>query len=212
MLLYRDMCRAQLDLLRGRTSAAIEGLEQLLASPKAKTLPTWRADRAFYGRALAADGQHERAIALYRGLLEQLPADLTRFQIFVQAPVLFLAESELAIGELDAAAARLERRLAEIGHTENPLNLGSLHQVRARAALRAADVAGFLEHFDQMARWFKATRNPCLIQQCDELATEASAAGVWLKRESPLALPETVALETHDESGAKTQTLVESEQ
>jgi tetratricopeptide (TPR) repeat protein len=206
MLLYRDICCAQLDLLRGRTQAAITRFEQVLAAPKAKTLPTRRADRGMYARALAADGQYERASALSRDVLEQLPAELTQFQVFIQTPLLILAESELALGELDGAAARVERRLAEIADTKNPLNLGALHQLRARIALRAGHIASFRMHFDEMTRWFQMTRNPCLIQQCDELSAEAAAAGVWLKREAPLAPQEVVAGQTLDQSPTTTMT------
>jgi hypothetical protein len=55
----------------------------------------------------------------------------------------------------------------------NPLTLGSLHKARAQVALLEGDRRAFEEHADAMERWFRWTKNPALIVQCEELRNAA---------------------------------------
>jgi hypothetical protein len=45
-------------------------------------------------------------------------------------------------------------------------------------AARTGDSAGFERQFAAMTRYFQATKNPCLLQQCDALRAEAVRLGL----------------------------------
>jgi hypothetical protein len=94
-----------------------------------------------------------------------------------------LALADAQLGNCDGAAARLETLLDEVEASSNPLLIGSLHRHRAHVALIARDAAAFERHLSAMARWFRATKNPALIQQCERFASEGLKAGLsvpWL--------------------------------
>lgn len=171
--LVRDAASAFLELARGHAERAVAMYEELLASPHARFMPAHVADRAGYARALFLVGRVKEARALCIELLQGSAANeaLGYRRVVVQQ----LAEMETALGETESARARLEELLARVSASDNPAWLGGIHRELARVALRARNLEAFQAHAQSCADYYSATRNPALIQQVEQLHSEAAA-------------------------------------
>jgi protein kinase-like protein/AAA ATPase-like protein len=88
-----------------------------------------------------------------------------------------LALAEAALGDGAAAAARLDRAIADTAAHASPLISGSLHETRARIAAAAHDSLAYHQHLAETQRWFRATRNPVLIARAARLEAFGEAIG-----------------------------------
>lgn len=187
VLLYRDLCRAYVDLVRGQQARAAETYERVLGDPDAWLLPTWYMDRTFYADALLALGQADRAKAVcLETLQEGRVQEATPYMMRI--PNQQLALIEAAIGNYERARELLDAVLPVVQASESPLAIGALHRDQARVALLTRDSASFDEHFAAMLDAFRTSKNPALIQQCRRLLAEAERTGVaaapaWQKHE-----------------------------
>jgi hypothetical protein len=187
VLVYRDLCRAYVDLVRGQHARAAEIYERVFSDPDAWLLPTWYMDRTFYADALLQLGQADRAKAvcletLQEGRVQEATAYMMR------VPNQELALVETALGNHERARELLDDLLPVVLASESPLAIGALHRDQARVALLARDSAAFDKYFETMLDAFRKSKNPALIQQCRRLLAEAERAGVatapaWQKHE-----------------------------
>jgi Protein kinase domain/AAA ATPase domain len=175
---HRDLAQACLELLRGRPDRALAVYERVLGAPRPHPVVNWQSESALHAAALNALGRHEEARQVCLQVVS-ITRDVDRRMRFLYQPALQeLAISEALLGDVCAAAARLERLIEELEPLGNPLLLGSVHRDRCRVALLAKDSAGFERHLLKMNGYFRATQNPCLIQQCEQLASEGTSAGL----------------------------------
>jgi hypothetical protein len=187
LLVYRDLCRAYVELVRGQPARAVAAYEKVFAEPSAWLLPTWYMDRTFYAEALLQLGQAAKAKAVCLEAVQRGRAqEATDYMMRVPNQLLALAEARL---ENHAHAHELLDSLGPVVlASENPLAIGALHRDQARVALLERDTTAFDKHFEAMLNAFRTTKNPALIQQCRRLLAEAERAGVaatpaWQKHE-----------------------------
>jgi tetratricopeptide (TPR) repeat protein len=173
MRLFKAVALAYLDLARGLPQRAVAAFEEIFRDPRAKLMPVHVADRVMHARALADSGRHQEALELCQSVYDSLPPDTTLS--FVRASGLQLAELLLANGDAMKARVLLQQLLGRVSPLNNPCWTGAIHQGLARAALREGDHSAFAEHAGMMATLYRATRNPALIRQIDELQNEAEA-------------------------------------
>jgi hypothetical protein len=177
VIVYRDLCRAYVDLVRGQPARAAETYERVFADPDAWLLPTWYMDRTFYAAALLALEQADRAKAVcLEALQEGRVQEATPYMMRI--PNQQLALIETALGNHARARELLEQLLPVVLASESPLAIGALHRDQARVALLAHDSAAFDKHFEAMLGAFRKSKNPALIQQCRRLLAEAERAGL----------------------------------
>jgi hypothetical protein len=131
-------------------------------------------------------------------------AEDRRMRFIYQPALQELAISEALLGDLSGAATRLDALIAEVAPLDNPLLSGSVARDRARVALLMRDAGEFQRQHATMSAHFRATRNPCLIQQCDKLASQATGLlGVELVKLLAQAEPD------NDANASAAATLVE---
>lgn len=177
IVLYRDSARAYRALLSGQAAKAVEIYETVLSDPRHRWLPVPWLDRMFYAEALSAMGEHQKSKAACLAILADCAALLTtdsRRNLVLQQ----LALAEARLGEIDAAKARIANCVATITADDSPLLIGSLYRDAALVALCERNVADFNRHLEAMSRTFRATRNPWLIRQCEQLAAHAQHEGI----------------------------------
>jgi hypothetical protein len=80
-----------------------------------------------------------------------------------------LALVEAALGDLDGGAKRLDEVLPAATEHANPVVVGSIHEARARIALRIGDRALFEHHRLACDDWFRRTDNPALVARSERL-------------------------------------------
>ncbi|MDB4991272.1 MAG: transcriptional regulator, LuxR family, partial [Myxococcaceae bacterium] len=175
---YCNVAEAYLAFSRGQTELAIELHERLLRSPRRFPLDVWALQRAHYAHVLSSLGRHEQAHRICSDGLLLVQPNNQRFRFLLQPLTHELALAEARLGDTRSAIRRLGALMEDAKELDNPLLLGSLHRDRARVALIARDRLGFDRHLAAMSELFRATRNPCLIQQCDGLAAQAVTTGV----------------------------------
>jgi hypothetical protein len=193
MLLYRDLARGYLALLRGNGKHAVLLYERVLADPRHAALPTCWLDHAHYAQALCALGRFEAAKQACLRALELAPDDGRsdlRYHIALQQ----LAIVEAQLGDFAAAERRLQGSLEQLGNTDSPMLVGALHRDCAQVALLARDEAKFGAHLEAMSEHYRKTRNPWLIRQCEQLAQEAKRAGISNAAQVPAAALDADAL------------------
>jgi hypothetical protein len=87
-----------------------------------------------------------------------------------------LALAEAGLGNHAAAMQTLDQLIASAG--DNPMLAGLLHKARAELALKLSDKDAFEQHASAMEQYFRGTRNPALIAQCEQLSDAAIRAGL----------------------------------
>ncbi len=178
LLPYRRFAEAYLEVLRGRADAAVAIYESVFAEPRRYPLATHVSERGRYAEALNAVGRHARAREVCEEVLGGLSEGERRLAFSAQWPVHQLALAEAALGDFGKATRRLDALLEEVLPSGNPLLVGSVHRDRAHVALLERDHDGYVTHARAMDEWFRATRHPSLVQQCEKLVAAAAAAGV----------------------------------
>ncbi|MDB4987592.1 MAG: hypothetical protein JWN04_2770, partial [Myxococcaceae bacterium] len=174
-----ELAEADLLVLRGRASDAVELYASIFAVQVLEN-PFQLMSLSLYARALRETGRAELARAFCEENLARLAAsgDLSRLHAFRQL-IQQLALAEAQLGWCESARTRLDEQLAiAVQPDPNPLTLGSLERDRARVAIVAKDDYAFEHSLAEMKRWFNATRNPWLLQQCDALVASAERTGL----------------------------------
>jgi tetratricopeptide (TPR) repeat protein len=177
MLLFRDLARAYLALLRGNAARSVQLYQRVLNDPRHESLATCWLDHAHYAQALCAQGRFELAKQACLKALQLAPDDGSgdlRYNIALQQ----LAIVEAQLGDFAAAERRLEGCLAQLGAVDSPMLVGSLHRDCAQVALLARDEGKFASHLEAMSEHYRKTHNPWLIRQCEQLAQEGRRAGL----------------------------------
>lgn len=194
MLLYRDLARGYLALLRGNAAHAVRLYERVLGDRRHAALPTCWVDHAHYAQALCALGRFEDARQACLRALALAPDTDGRSDLRYHIALQELAIAEAHLGEFEAAERRLEGCLAQLGAVDSPMLVGSLHRDCAQVALLARDEAKFRAHLEAMSEHYRKTRNPWLIRQCEQLAQEARRAGLGTGVQVPAAALDADAL------------------
>lgn len=126
-------------------------------------------------RALAARGEHARAIEAYRALAAEVAADRR-----AQVPLLVeMARSSLALGRTDEALATLEEARSRAGATAGVR--GEIAELSLDAHRRAGSLAALAE---QWARAPGAEERLAVAQALDELGRDADAAAAYRRAAS----------------------------
>jgi tetratricopeptide (TPR) repeat protein len=170
---------AYLELLRGRPERALEVYERLLDAPRAYPVVNWQPEAAHRAQALNALGRHAEAREVCLAVVTRTSAEDLRMRFLYQPAQQELAISEASLGRAPEAEQRLDRLIEEVRPLSNPLLSGCVHRDRARVALLAEDATGFARHLAAAGEYLQATRNPCLIQQCEALAAQGVSAGMF---------------------------------
>ena len=87
--------------------------------------------------------------------------------------------ADAALGEPDAALARLEALIARHAGSDNPLVLGLLHESRARVAHAHGRHVELAESLREATRWLRGTGTPALVAITERLGA--------LSRSTPVA-------------------------
>jgi tetratricopeptide (TPR) repeat protein len=180
---HLHFAEAYVELLRGRAEHALAIYEQVFTRFPTPCFWTWVGERGRYAEALNYVGQHAKARRICQETLRALSDDERVYRFLTHVVEQQLAVAEARLNDCAGAARRLETLLAEVEASENPLLIGSLHRDRAHVAMIARDAPAFEQHLAAMALWFRATKNPALIQQCERSASEGLKAGLpvpWL--------------------------------
>jgi hypothetical protein len=173
---YASFARASLKALRGQHAATISILEQLLEGREPRSFIGWCAVVGALAAACNQIGQHDRAAALCRDAIVRL-SEADRLVVALNLNVeIQLALAEAGLGRRAEAAQRLDELLVKHAPNRGPISLGSLHHARARVAQLADDRPAFEYHLHGMERWFRSTKNPALIAQCERLAQTVRAS------------------------------------
>jgi tRNA A-37 threonylcarbamoyl transferase component Bud32 len=180
-----EVANAAYLMLRGNATEAIARYEKVLPGFPIRGRVGWETTRAYFARALNAEGAHERAREVATEVVSNmLPADHAYVAHFLEAQrQLALAESGL--GNPARGAALLDDLLEKHGDETNPLLVGLLHQARMEVAERSGDSAVAEIHRAEMVRRFRSTRNPVLIAQCERSPTMTSAVRPSVDRHAP---------------------------
>ena len=173
--LYCKLARGEYALLRGDYPGAVETLGRVIEGSKPGDFIGRAAATAGLASAYRALGDPKRGRDLCVVVLADLSdADRSVVAHFLRPEVeIYLADA--ALGDVAGAARAIDALIEKHRAGEGPVTLGSLHRARAQVALLAGDQTAFSLHLAEMNRWFRPTRNPALIGQCERLASQASA-------------------------------------
>lgn len=179
-------CQACLAIIGGRGEEAADRFASVIDSPAARSLPVWRLNYGFYAVALNAAGRSAQVRSLCERVLDGASADggsgLSARLLMRQRAV-----AEARLGDKACARALLLAQLVSPEVRDNPLELGSVHRECAQVAIIAGISEDFEQHLADMSAAFRATRNPALIRQCEQLVAQAVRAG--LRAPTPSMLP-----------------------
>jgi tetratricopeptide (TPR) repeat protein len=172
LTLYWQRARGTQFLVRGEPARAIEAYEESLRGLSPRELIGWAFIRGGLAMAYNELGQHatakrvcEETIHLFAEDREYVALNLN---VYVE-----LCLAEAGLGDFVAARELFDDLFERHAPRQNPLTLGSLHKARAQVALLEGDWPVFEEHAAAMERWFRWTKNPALIVQCEELRNAA---------------------------------------
>jgi hypothetical protein len=183
--LHREAMQAALELYRGRAQRAVDGYERLFAKPESKHMMTRNSgDRGLYAKALAAVGRHAES----KQVCEAVLADCGPHEfLFVKKGAMQqLALTEAAMGNIQRAEYTLDDVVAKLKPMDNAMWSGMAHRDRAKVALVANDHTAFKLHAQLMNALLQRTKNPTLIQQCDQLTKVAHALSLGSQAMPPL--------------------------
>ena len=177
MEVLHELAEAHVLALGGQVERALSIYERVLETPVARALSYYPFERAMHAEALLQIGDYAGARQLCLPLLADEAHAARDIALLRRLPRQKLALAEAGLGNVAEAAALLDACLAADLH-DDPLALGSLHRDRALAAAHAGDVSAFTRHFEEMARLFEATDNPCLTIQRDAVRAKARQLGL----------------------------------
>ncbi len=195
--LHLHIARAEYARLRGQHEDALEHVRRALAAhPPGEGLTRPWAQSALADVLLDA-GRLEEARDAARAALDDARDEDHRQPLFHFRSVATLALAEGALGDTEAARARLDEALASAVRLGNPLVTGTLHEAAARVAHARADGAELERHFAAASECFRSTENPVLIARVDRLArlgaSESLRAGVDWEGETVVGDPASIA-------------------
>lgn len=184
--LYRVLAHAAYLLQVGDHEEAIAMHEALFRTHAPRTFIGWAPTMGSTAYCLNELGRFEEARRVCQEALKHLDErDLSVPAMNVRVQ-LQLARAEAGLGDAGTAFARLESLLARHEDGQGPVTLGSIHRAMAEIALGAGDPNRFEHHLGEMERWFRPTRNPALVAQCQEVRARGMRAGVESERPPPL--------------------------
>lgn len=164
---YARLARAQLAMCRGEYQVAISLAETLHTETPPRAFIGWTALSGALAEAYNETGQPERAAELCRTVV----AGLSEGDRMIPALML---DVELQFAIADARCGRVaeaERRLAELLALHAPnhgaVTLGSIHRAWVEVARAAADEDLARYHRARMDHWFRSTKNPALVAECE---------------------------------------------
>jgi len=166
---FVDYGRASYLLLRNRPEEALPLLEAWLARRSPEDVG-YANLVGLTAQAYNALGRHAEAARITGQALARLRPEDFDFPALTLRVAIEAALARAGLGQLDDAAAQLDALIARHVPNEGPLTLGALHDARANVALRAGDEPAASRHVDEMARWYRGTDCPGLIQHCDRIA------------------------------------------
>jgi len=174
---FYELARGEYALLRGDLPATVEILGALVAQTTPGEFVGRAAATASLSSAYRALGQPQKGRDLCVATLAAASqADRSVVAHFLRVEIeILLADADL--GDRERAVAGLDALIEEHSHAEGPVTLGTLHRTRAQLALQMGDTSAFAHHLSEMNRWFRPTRNPALIAQCEKLASQGASPG-----------------------------------
>jgi tetratricopeptide (TPR) repeat protein len=160
-----------------------EGLDVMEANPERPgEIICWGRCEGVRARAYNDLGRHAEARAVCLFALEYLTDEDLAFSGHYQNIAIELARAEAALGDYQSAETRLRELIDEYTPWENPLSLGSFHEVLAEIARTRGNHDGFLAALREMERWFRATRHPALVARCERLVKLVASQTVALSK------------------------------
>jgi tetratricopeptide (TPR) repeat protein len=175
---YAEAAHAGYLAARGDGREALAQLELLVTRLPPRQRIGWAVVRLHLAQLLNRGGDHARAKEVVLEVTSRLsPADYDFVFPYLDTQR-HLALAEFGLGNFAEAVRILDGLLAEPRAPDHPLWLGLLHKARAQVALRQGDGEAFRHHLAQLERWFRATRNPCLVAQWERLAAAGAALGL----------------------------------
>jgi hypothetical protein len=169
---FLSLVGADYDRLRGRTAAALEQYQELLARIHAGEHLAWPRARAGYAAALLQSRQYERAAQAAEETLLAIEGFEPRFADTIPLRVT-AALARANLGEVEHAAAELDSAIAgaEAAQVIGVL-LFHLYEARARVALEASDALNFDEFQARAGTMAQARQNPALIARANRLLSD----------------------------------------
>lgn len=174
---YARLAHAAYLLCRGDHQRALQ-IHEILSQEEPRARAGWAGLTGSLASVYNELGDPARAKQICEDALRQIPNAERAFAIMNMRLEIELARARAALGEVEEAAAALDCLLEEHRASQNPLTMGLIHGARARIAVVQKDIASFTKHKEQMERWFRTTRNPALIAQCETLEKLAVQAGM----------------------------------
>jgi hypothetical protein len=166
------LAHASYHALRGDHATSHEIAGGVLAGCEPRAFIGWSPAVAAELRNLARLGELEKARQLGLSALARFDAEERKVTTMITPLIAELALVEAELGELGAAATRLDDYMAELGERGGPVTRGGLHEARAYVALMAEDAVTARAQLLDMQRWFLPTENPALIARCERLSRE----------------------------------------
>jgi hypothetical protein len=174
---FRDLTKAAWLASIGDLEASCRLYQELVERDSRRTFTGWVPALGLYASVLNELGLHARARDACERVLGALTeSDLSRYT-FHDIVRRERAVAEAGLGSTHEACARLDALVHRGEHCWNPLATGLAHRDRALVALRMGDRSGFERHRDAMAEWFRSTRNPALVAQCERLSLRNPVPG-----------------------------------
>jgi tetratricopeptide (TPR) repeat protein len=210
---YARIARTILMGLHGEHHAAIPALEQLISETAPHGFTGWTMVAAGLADAYNKTGQHARAEALCTRIMAGLDEDDRRVVSLTLDIELELAHAEVGLGRTAAAAARLDALIRKHEVNRAAITMGSIHRARAEVAIAAGDEDSARYHRALMDNWFRSTKNPSLIAECERVRAAAEATSVRPEpegREELATVLERVASPSEDETSGPANTEVDS--
>ena len=174
---YADLAHAGYLALRGELHAALSAYERVLPEFPLAGRVLWLAVRGLFADALNQAGQHARAKAMLTEALALLDGEDDAVALSFEARRQ-LALAEAGLGHDAEAVRMLDEVLAQHGEQDNPLLIGLFHKARAELAIKLGDKPSYERHLSATELRFRATRNPALIAQCEQLIDAGVRSGL----------------------------------
>lgn len=185
----REIARlgAQLPALR-RIESAAQGAYLLLRGKYAQALPLlssddvpdslvgWTRQQGLIARAYNGLGEHARARQICLHALANLEEHDLQFVMINLNTQVELALSEAGVGNFEVGRQQLDALLLRHAPGKSPVTLGSLHEARARVALREGDLAMAREQLAKMDAYYRSTGLATLIELTTALARDLQRA------------------------------------
>jgi hypothetical protein len=156
---------------RGTPSLALSVLEDAGTLTK---LPGIGRMAGVHARAYNALGEPARAREVCLKALAQLNADDRKFCAMNLAVEIELARAESGVGAFETAEQQLRALLELHAPGANPLTLGALYEALAELAALRNDPQAFETSVQEVARYFRSSRDPALVARHERLARTAS--------------------------------------